>query len=61
MYKYMTHVLQAGMYEMVNEVYKVLIPIHESYRNYDQLSIVHETLQRAFKNIISNVSFIMVL
>ncbi|XP_067927943.1 dedicator of cytokinesis protein 7-like [Watersipora subatra] len=45
---------KAGMYEMVNEVYKVLTPIHEAYRQYDRLSVVHGTLQHCFENIISN-------
>lgn len=45
------------MYEMMNEVYKILLPIHESYHDYEKLAVVHETLQHAFRNIISNVSF----
>ena len=44
------------MFEMVNEVYKILLPIHESYHDYEKLAMVHETLQHAFRNIISNVS-----
>ncbi|XP_056020103.1 dedicator of cytokinesis protein 7-like isoform X2 [Ostrea edulis] len=41
----------AGMYEHVNEVYKVLIPIHESARDYKKLSAIHNKLHDAFNNI----------
>jgi len=49
------------MYEMVNEVYKVLIPIHEASHDYERLSLVHRDLHEAFTNIISNVSDLCVL
>nr|XP_022315801.1 dedicator of cytokinesis protein 7-like isoform X2 [Crassostrea virginica] len=41
----------AGMYEHVNEVYKILIPIHESGRDYKKLSAIHNKLYEAFNNI----------
>ncbi|XP_061192678.1 dedicator of cytokinesis protein 7-like isoform X2 [Saccostrea echinata] len=41
----------AGMYEHVNEVYKILIPIHESARDYKKLSAIHNKLHDAFNNI----------
>lgn len=41
----------AGMYEHVNEVYKILIPIHESGRDYKKLSTIHNKLHEAFSNI----------
>uniref|UniRef100_A0A8B9CVM9 Dedicator of cytokinesis 7 n=1 Tax=Anser brachyrhynchus TaxID=132585 RepID=A0A8B9CVM9_9AVES len=39
----------AGMYEAVNEVYKVLIPIHEANRDAKKLSTIHGKLQEAFR------------
>lgn len=53
---YIWFYLQAGMYEMLNEVYKILIPLHESSHQYNKLSLLHGTLQMAFRNIILNVS-----
>uniref|UniRef100_A0A8C5UJ88 Dedicator of cytokinesis 7 n=1 Tax=Malurus cyaneus samueli TaxID=2593467 RepID=A0A8C5UJ88_9PASS len=41
----------AGMYEAVNEVYKVLIPIHEANRDAKKLSTIHGKLQEAFSKI----------
>ncbi|KAF4797250.1 Dedicator of cytokinesis protein 7 [Turdus rufiventris] len=43
---------QAGMYEAVNEVYKVLIPIHEANRDAKKLSAIHGKLQEAFSKIV---------
>ncbi|CAB1332240.1 unnamed protein product [Coregonus sp. 'balchen'] len=42
----------AGMYEAVNEVYKVLIPIHEANRDAKKLATVHGKLQEAFGKIV---------
>uniref|UniRef100_A0A8D2MTQ6 Dedicator of cytokinesis 7 n=1 Tax=Zonotrichia albicollis TaxID=44394 RepID=A0A8D2MTQ6_ZONAL len=42
----------AGMYEAVNEVYKVLIPIHEANRDAKKLSTIHGKLQEAFSKIV---------
>ncbi|XP_069088637.1 dedicator of cytokinesis protein 7 isoform X7 [Pleurodeles waltl] len=42
----------AGMYEAVNEVYKVLIPIHEANRDAKKLSAIHGKLQEAFSKIV---------
>uniref|UniRef100_H0V767 Dedicator of cytokinesis 7 n=1 Tax=Cavia porcellus TaxID=10141 RepID=H0V767_CAVPO len=42
----------AGMYEAVNEVYKVLIPIHEANRDAKKLSTIHSKLQEAFSKIV---------
>ena len=47
---------QAGMYEHVNEVYKILIPIHESGRDYKKLSAIHNKLYEAFNNITRQAS-----
>ncbi|CAH1775987.1 unnamed protein product, partial [Owenia fusiformis] len=44
----------AGMYEEVNEVYKVLIPIFEHNRDFKKLSLIHNKLHEAFANIIKN-------
>uniref|UniRef100_A0A665UKF5 Dedicator of cytokinesis 7 n=1 Tax=Echeneis naucrates TaxID=173247 RepID=A0A665UKF5_ECHNA len=41
----------AGMYEAVNEVYKVLIPIHEANRDAKKLATIHGKLQEAFGKI----------
>ncbi|XP_031430858.1 dedicator of cytokinesis protein 7 isoform X20 [Clupea harengus] len=42
----------AGMYEAVNEVYKVLIPIHEANRDAKKLATIHGKLQEAFSKIV---------
>ncbi|XP_041134364.1 dedicator of cytokinesis protein 7 isoform X3 [Polyodon spathula] len=42
----------AGMYESVNEVYKVLIPIHEANRDAKKLASIHGKLQEAFSKIV---------
>uniref|UniRef100_A0A2I3GCR6 Dedicator of cytokinesis 7 n=1 Tax=Nomascus leucogenys TaxID=61853 RepID=A0A2I3GCR6_NOMLE len=44
--------VSAGMYEAVNEVYKVLIPIHEANRDAKKLSTIHGKLQEAFSKIV---------
>ncbi|ESP02458.1 hypothetical protein LOTGIDRAFT_199704 [Lottia gigantea] len=40
-----------GMYELVNEVYKILLPIHEANRDFKKLAHIHQKLQEAFTNI----------
>ncbi|XP_078541005.1 dedicator of cytokinesis protein 6 isoform X8 [Lissotriton helveticus] len=40
-----------GLFEAVNEVYKILIPIHEANRDFKKLSIVHGKLQDAFHKV----------
>ncbi|CAI9570023.1 unnamed protein product, partial [Staurois parvus] len=40
-----------GLFEAVNEVYKVLIPIYEANRDYKKLAVVHGKLQEAFNKI----------
>ncbi|PVD22808.1 hypothetical protein C0Q70_16064 [Pomacea canaliculata] len=42
----------AGMYEAVNEVYKIVMPIHEHNRDFKKLAHVHQKLMEAFQNII---------
>ncbi|XP_048256489.1 dedicator of cytokinesis protein 7-like isoform X1 [Haliotis rufescens] len=42
----------AGMYEAVNEVYKILLPIHEASRDYKKLAHIHQKLQESFNNVI---------
>lgn len=44
------------MYEHVNEVYKILIPIHESGRDYKKLGAIHNKLHEAFSNITRQAS-----
>uniref|UniRef100_A0A671SWQ2 Dedicator of cytokinesis protein 7-like n=1 Tax=Sinocyclocheilus anshuiensis TaxID=1608454 RepID=A0A671SWQ2_9TELE len=41
----------AGLYEAVNEVYKVLIPVHEANRDAKKLATIHGKLQEAFGKI----------
>nr|XP_037877673.1 dedicator of cytokinesis protein 7 isoform X2 [Bombyx mori] len=43
--------MAAGMYETVNELYKVLIPIAEEHRDYKKLANIHSKLQEAFTRI----------
>uniref|UniRef100_A0A670JFM8 Dedicator of cytokinesis 7 n=1 Tax=Podarcis muralis TaxID=64176 RepID=A0A670JFM8_PODMU len=45
----------AGMYEAVNEVYKILIPIHEANRDAKKLATIHGKLQEAFTKIVHQV------
>ncbi|RVE68080.1 hypothetical protein OJAV_G00088180 [Oryzias javanicus] len=42
-----------GLYEAVNEVYKIIIPILEARRDFRKLAFTHDKLQRAFENIIN--------
>uniref|UniRef100_A0A8C8SQK4 Dedicator of cytokinesis 6 n=1 Tax=Pelusios castaneus TaxID=367368 RepID=A0A8C8SQK4_9SAUR len=51
-----TFFTMGGMYEAVNEVYKVLIPIHEANREFKKLAVLHGKLQEAFNRISSQVS-----
>ena len=44
------------MYEAVNQVYKILIPIHEANRDNKKLAIIHGKLQEAFNKIVHLVS-----
>lgn len=44
------------MYEAVNEVYKVLIPVHEANRDAKKLATIHGKLQEAFGKIVHQVS-----
>lgn len=43
------------MYEAVNNVYKVLIPVYEYNRDLKKLSSIHGKLQEAFQSIIKQV------
>lgn len=47
------------MYEAVNEVYKVLIPIHEANRDAKKLSTIHGKLQEAFSKIVHQVMILI--
>ncbi|KAM4677332.1 dedicator of cytokinesis protein 6 isoform 2-T2 [Discoglossus pictus] len=46
-----------GLFEAVNEVYKILIPIYEASRDYKKLAIVHGKLQDAFNKITNQRMF----
>ncbi|XP_054254002.1 dedicator of cytokinesis protein 8 [Indicator indicator] len=43
----------AGLYETVNEVYKIVIPILEAHRDFRKLTLTHSKLQKAFDSIIN--------
>nr|XP_020647371.1 dedicator of cytokinesis protein 6 isoform X6 [Pogona vitticeps] len=45
-----------GLYEAVNEVYKILIPIHEANRDFKKLAVLHGKLQDAFSKITNQVN-----
>lgn len=47
--------LQGSLYEAVNEVYKIIIPILEAHRDFRKLASTHDKLQRAFDNILKKV------
>lgn len=47
------------MYEAVNEVYKVLIPIHEANRDAKKLATIHGKLQEAFSKIVHQVNSLL--
>uniref|UniRef100_A0A2I3SJT7 Dedicator of cytokinesis 8 n=1 Tax=Pan troglodytes TaxID=9598 RepID=A0A2I3SJT7_PANTR len=42
-----------GLYETVNEVYKLVIPILEAHREFRKLTLTHSKLQRAFDSIVN--------
>ncbi|XP_058287142.1 dedicator of cytokinesis protein 8 [Hylobates moloch] len=42
-----------GLYETVNEVYKLVIPILEAHREFRKLTLTHSKLQRAFDSILN--------
>uniref|UniRef100_A0A674JM19 Dedicator of cytokinesis 8 n=1 Tax=Terrapene triunguis TaxID=2587831 RepID=A0A674JM19_9SAUR len=44
-----------GLYETVNEVYKIVIPILEAHRDFRKLTSTHSKLQKAFDSIINKV------
>lgn len=47
------------MYEAINEVYKILLPIHEANRDFKKLATVHGKLQDAFNKVYNQVSLIL--
>uniref|UniRef100_A0A3P8WZM9 Dedicator of cytokinesis 6 n=1 Tax=Cynoglossus semilaevis TaxID=244447 RepID=A0A3P8WZM9_CYNSE len=48
----------AVMYEAINEVYKILVPIHEANRDFKKLATVHGKLQDAFNKVCNQVTFL---
>ncbi|XP_050685080.1 dedicator of cytokinesis protein 7 isoform X2 [Leptidea sinapis] len=46
-----SELMAGGMYETVNEVYKVLIPIAEQNRDYKKLANIHSKLSEAFTRV----------
>uniref|UniRef100_A0A7N8X0U7 Dedicator of cytokinesis protein 7-like n=1 Tax=Mastacembelus armatus TaxID=205130 RepID=A0A7N8X0U7_9TELE len=47
----------AAMYEAINEVYKILLPIHEANRDFKKLASVHGKLQDAFNKVYNQRMF----
>lgn len=47
------HFNMGGLYETVNEVYKIVIPILEAHRDFRKLTLTHSKLQKAFDSIIN--------
>uniref|UniRef100_A0A3B3THC4 Dedicator of cytokinesis 6 n=1 Tax=Poecilia latipinna TaxID=48699 RepID=A0A3B3THC4_9TELE len=47
----------AAMYEAINEVYKILLPIHEANRDFKKLATVHGKLQEAFNKVYNQRMF----
>ena len=45
--------IQAQMYEVVYEVYNIIIPIHVVKRQYTKLAKIHDKLAKCYKKIIS--------
>ncbi|KAM4039640.1 dedicator of cytokinesis protein 6 isoform 7-T7 [Anomaloglossus baeobatrachus] len=45
-----------SLFEAVNEVYKILIPIYEANRDYKKLASVHGKLQEAFNKITNQIT-----
>uniref|UniRef100_A0A8C7Z5X1 Dedicator of cytokinesis 6 n=1 Tax=Oryzias sinensis TaxID=183150 RepID=A0A8C7Z5X1_9TELE len=45
-----------AMYEAINEVYKILLPIHEANKDFKKLATVHGKLQEAFNKVCNQVS-----
>lgn len=48
-------IFQAGMYEALSKVYRVLIPIHEHNRDFKKLAHLHGKLQESFNQVIKQV------
>ncbi|XP_034047220.1 dedicator of cytokinesis protein 7-like isoform X1 [Thalassophryne amazonica] len=46
----------AAMYEAINEVYKILLPIHEANRDFKKLASLHGKLQDAFSKVCNQSS-----
>lgn len=46
---------QGSLFETVNEVYKIIIPVLEAHRDFRKLSSTHDKLKRAFDNILLKV------
>ncbi|KAJ3598731.1 hypothetical protein NHX12_000674 [Muraenolepis orangiensis] len=47
----------AAMYEAINEVYKILLPVHEANRDFKKLATVHGKLQDAFNKVYNQRMF----
>ena len=48
----------ALMYELVNEVDKILIPVLEARRDFNKLQLLHKNLSEGYNKIIATVSYL---
>ena len=48
----------ALMYELVNEVDKILIPVLEARRDFNKLQLLHKNLSEGYNKIIAMVSYL---
>ena len=54
-------ILQARLYEVVYEVYQIIIPVHVAKRQFRELEKIHIKLVECFKNIVSKVTIFHIL
>ena len=48
--------MQARFYEVVYEIYQIIIPIHSAKRQFKELEKIHVKLVECFQNIVSKVT-----
>ena len=53
---YIYSILQARLYEVVYEVYQIIIPVYVAKRQFRELEKIHVKLVECFQNIVSKVT-----
>ena len=48
-------ILQARLYEVVYELYQIIIPVHVAKRQFQELKIIHGKLEDCFQKIVYRV------